>query len=71
MFVFANVVAIISDAVVGGFVEKVVKSEIDELVELVVVVIMSVVTSFSVIFRMSFACSVSLVFKTILDPSSG
>ena len=66
MFVFANVVAIISDAVVGGFVEKVVKSEIDELAELA-----SVVTSFSVIVRTSFACSVSLVFKTILDPSSG
>ena len=66
MFVFANVVAIISDAVVGGFVVKVVKSEIDELAELA-----SVVTSFSVIVRTSFACSVSLVFKTILDPSSG
>ena len=66
MFVFANVVVIISDAVVGGFVEKVVKSEIDELAELA-----SVVTSFSVIVRTSFACSVSLVFKTILDPSSG
>ena len=66
MFVFANVVAIISDAVVGGFVEKVVKSEIDELAELA-----SVVISFSVIVRTSFACSVSLVFKTILDPSSG